>query len=105
LKGGGVGISTHAPAGRAPVVAVPRFPPTLVSMKAQSAEPTSPVPLRILGSSTRAPLAHPDLIGSEDIADEAAPLRLGPEDKTPPRHGRAAVLMRAFQGPEEGGSA
>jgi hypothetical protein len=105
LKGGGVGISTHAPAGPAPVVAVPRFPPTLVSMKAQSAEPAAPTPPRILGSSTHAPLAHPDLIGSEDIADEAAPLRLGPEDKTPPRHGRAAVLMRAFQGPEEGGAA
>ena len=103
LKGGGVGISTHAPAGSAPVVAVPRFPPTLASMKAQSAEPAAPTPPRILGSSTRAPLAHPDLIGSEDIPDEA--LRLGPEDKTPPRHGRAAVLARAFQGPEEGGAA
>ena len=103
LKGGGVGISTHAPAGHAPVVAVPRFPPTLVSMKAQSAEPAAPTPPRILGSSTRAPLAHPDLIGAEDIADEA--LRLGPEDKTPPRHGRAAVLVRAFQAPEEGGAA
>ena len=105
LKGGGVGLSTHAPASIAPPVAVPRFPPTLVSMKAQGAEPAAPTPPRILGSSTRAPLAHPDLIGSEDIADEAARLRLGPEDKTPPRHGRAAVLVRAFQGPEEGGSA
>jgi hypothetical protein len=105
LKGGGVGISTHAPAGPAPVVAVPRFPSTLVSTKAQSAEPVAPTPPQIMGSSTRAPLAHPDLIGSEDIADEAAPMRLGPEDKTPPRHGRAAVLVRAFQGPEEGGAA
>jgi hypothetical protein len=52
-----------------------------------------------------APLAHPDLIGSEDIADEAAPLHLGPDDKTPPRRGRAAVLVRAFQGPNEGGAA
>jgi hypothetical protein len=105
LKGGGVGLSTHAPAGTAPPVAVPRFPPTLVSMKAQGAAPVSPIPPQIMGSSTRAPLAHPDLIGSEDIADEAARLRLGPEDKTPPRHGRSAVLVRAFQGPEEGGSA
>jgi hypothetical protein len=72
-------------------------------MKAQSAEPAAPTPPRILGSSTRAPLAHPDLIGSEDIADEA--LRLGSEDKTPPRHGRAAVLVRAFRAPEEGGAA
>jgi hypothetical protein len=88
LKGGGVGLSTHAPASAPPVVAAPRFPPTLVSMKAQ-----------------RAPLAHPNLIGSEDIADEAAPLHLGPDDKTPPRHGRAAVLVRAFQGPNEGGAA
>ena len=105
LKGSGVGLSTHAPAGPAPVVAVPHFPPTLVSMKAQSAEPAAPTPQQIMGSSTRSPLAHPDLIGSEDIADEAALLRLGPEDKTPPRHGRAAVLVRAFQGPEEEGGA
>ena len=105
LKGGGVGLSTHAPAGTAPPVAVPRFPPTLVSMKAQGTAPASPTPPQIMGSSPRAPLAHPDLIGSEDIADEVAPLRLGPEDKTPPRHGRAAVLVRAFQGPEEGGAA
>ena len=52
-----------------------------------------------------APLAHPDLIGSEDHADEAARSRLGPEELTPPRRGRASVLMPAFQGPEEGGAA
>lgn len=52
-----------------------------------------------------APLAHPDLIGSEDIADEVAFVHLGPEDKTPPRRGRAAVLVPAFHGPEEGSAA
>jgi hypothetical protein len=52
-----------------------------------------------------APLAHPDLIGCEDIADEAARPRLGPEEKTPPRRGRAAVLVPAYRGPEEGGAA
>jgi hypothetical protein len=105
LKGGGVGLSTHAPAGSAPAVAVPRFPATLVSMKAQGATPgSSAVPL-IMDAPPRAPLAHADLIGSEDIADEAARPRLGPEDKTPPRRGRAAVLVPAFRGPEEGGAA
>ena len=105
LNGGGVGLSTHAPASSARVVAAPRFPPTLVSMKAQGAASASPTPPEITGSPTRAPLAHPDLIGSEDIADEALPLRLGPDDKTPPRRGRAAVLVRAYRGPEEGGAA
>jgi hypothetical protein len=52
-----------------------------------------------------APLAHPDLIGSEDHADEAARSRLGPEELTPPRRGRASVLVPAFQGPGEGGAA
>ena len=50
LKGGGVGLSTHAPAGSAPLVAVPRFPPTLVSMKAQDATPASPGLSPIMGS-------------------------------------------------------
>ena len=40
-----------------------------------------------------APLAHPDLIGTEDHADEAARSRLGPEEQTPPRRGRAALLV------------
>jgi hypothetical protein len=74
-------------------------------MKAQGAASASlDLPL-LQGSPRRAPLAHPDLIGSEDIADEAASLRLGPEDKTPPRRGRAAVLLRVFKGPEERGTA
>ncbi len=54
---------------------------------------------------TLAPLAHPDLIGSEDIADEVAYPRLGPEEKTPPRRGREAVLVPVFQGHREGGAA
>ena len=52
-----------------------------------------------------APLAHPDLIGSEDIADETAPARLGPDELTPPRRGRAAVLVPTYREPEEGGAA
>ena len=52
-----------------------------------------------------APLAYRDLIGSEDVADEVAFVHLGPEDKTPPRRGRAAVLVPAFHGPEEGSAA
>ena len=49
----------------------------------------------------RPPLAHPDLIGCEDIADEAARAHLDPEEQTPPRRGRSAVLVPAFQVPEE----
>lgn len=49
-----------------------------------------------------APLAHPDLIGSEDHADEAARSRLGPEDQTPPRRGRASVFVPVFQHPGKG---
>lgn len=49
-----------------------------------------------------APLAHPDLIGCEDIADEAAPLRLGADESTPPRRGRSAVLVPAFRDPPPG---
>ena len=52
-----------------------------------------------------APLADPDLIGSDDMTKEAAHLPLGPHDKTPPRPGRAAALFSAFRGSEEGGSA
>jgi hypothetical protein len=52
-----------------------------------------------------AALAHADLIGSEDIADEAGPRRLGPEDKTPPRRGRASMLLPVFHETEEGGAA
>jgi hypothetical protein len=45
------------------------------------------------------------LIGCEDVADEAARPRLGPDEKTPPRRGRAAVLVPAYREPEEGGAA
>ncbi len=51
-----------------------------------------------------APLADPDLIGSEDIADEAGRSRLGPDELTPPRRGRAAVLVPVFHAPEERGA-
>ncbi len=52
-----------------------------------------------------APLAHPDLIGSEDIAEEAARSRLGPEELTPPRRGRASVLVPVFMAaPKERGA-
>jgi len=46
-----------------------------------------------------APLAHPDLIGSEDIVEEAALPHLGPEEKTPPR-GCSAMLLPVFQAPK-----
>ena len=52
--------------------------------------------------SPRARLAHPDLIGSEDIAEEAARPPLGPEDQTPPRRGRTAILLEVYKGTEEG---
>lgn len=51
-----------------------------------------------------APLAYPDLIGCEDMADETARPRLGPDEKTPPRRGRATVLVPTYHAPEEGGS-
>ena len=40
-QGGGIGLSTHPPAGSAPSVAIPRFAPTMASMPAQSAAPAS----------------------------------------------------------------
>ncbi len=52
-----------------------------------------------------APLAYPDLIGSEDAAEEAAHPHLGPDETTPPRHGRAAMLVAAYPASEEGGAA
>ena len=52
-----------------------------------------------------APLAYPDLIGVEDIAEEAAHPRLGPEEKTPPRRGRAAMLVATRPESEKGGAA
>ena len=48
----------------------------------------------------REPLSHPDLIGSEDAAEETANSHLGPEEPTPPRRGRAALLVPAFRTPE-----
>ena len=52
-----------------------------------------------------APLADPDVPGAEDRTGESACLPLGPDDKTPPRRGRAAALFSAFRGSEDGGSA
>ena len=52
-----------------------------------------------------APLAYPDLIGAEDIAEEAAHPHLGPDEKTPPRRGRAAILVAAYPESEKGGAA
>jgi hypothetical protein len=110
--------SPLAPAGPAPVVAAPRFPPTLLSMQAQSAmhhqpstrreaapvvvqaapkpsdddgettsalasDPPMYAARQVLLASTRAPLADPDLIGSEDQAEEAAGRRLGADEPTP----------------------
>ena len=51
-----------------------------------------------------APLAHPDLIGSEDVADEAARSRLGPDEQTPPRRGRASLLVPVFLTPKDHGA-
>jgi hypothetical protein len=51
------------------------------------------------------PLPYPDLLGCEDIADEAARPRLGADEKTPPRHGRARVLVPTYREPERGGAA
>jgi hypothetical protein len=51
-----------------------------------------------------APLAHPDLIGSEDHADEAARSRLGPDEQTPPRRGRASLLVPVFLTPKDHGA-
>ncbi len=129
-------LSSAAPQVPAPVVAIARFPPTLLSMQAQSA-PTHELPTRreavevparrhdddgeattvldaeppryapravaLRPPAPLAPLAHPDLIGSEDIADEAAPLRLGPEDETPPRIGRASPRLPIYADEKVGG--
>jgi hypothetical protein len=47
-----------------------------------------------------APLAHLDLIGSEDATAGAARAQLRPDDPTPQR-GRAALLVPAFKAPEK----
>ena len=47
-----------------------------------------------------APLAYPDLIGTEDAADEAARTHLDPDDPPPTRRIRAAPLLPAFSDPE-----
>ena len=51
-----------------------------------------------------APLAHSGLIGGEDIADETAHPYFGPDEKTPPRRGRAAMRVAAHPVSEEGGA-
>lgn len=47
-----------------------------------------------------APLAHRDLIGSDDAADGTARAQPRPDDPTPQR-GRAALLVPAFKAPEK----
>jgi hypothetical protein len=119
LKQHGGAASTRPPAGPAPIVTSPRFPPTLLSMQAQSAPPHEvptrrevvPVVVKAApkpsddGETTSAlasdppryaprsvalrpppllaPLADPDLIGSEDQAEEAVRHRLGANEPTP----------------------
>ncbi len=61
--------------------------------------------LRLTTLHPPAPLADPDVISSDDMPKDAAHLPLGPDDKTPPRLGRAAALFSAFRRSEEGGSA
>jgi len=57
---------------------------------------------RFLTMRPPAPLAHPDLIGCEDIADEASRPHLGTDEITPPRRGRSALLVSAFCAPAQG---
>ena len=52
-----------------------------------------------------APLSPPDGMGGEDLADEPGYAHLGPEEKTPPRHGRAAMLLAEYSASEEGDAA
>jgi hypothetical protein len=53
-----------------------------------------------------APLADLNLIGTEDIADEAARPKLGPEDETPPNGMRTSMCIPACRpGPSDGGPA
>lgn len=61
--------------------------------------------LTLRSPALRPHLAHPDLIGCEDIADEADRAYLAPDETTPPRRGRAALLVPTFRGPEHGGAA
>jgi hypothetical protein len=77
--------------------AAPRFTPTVVSTQAM------PGPAqRGQHNLTSAPLAHADLIGSEDAAEKAAPahLDLDLDEPTPPRRERAALLVPVFRAPE-----
>jgi hypothetical protein len=64
-------------------------PPTVLALN-------PPMYARVRLTSSPAPLADPDLIGAEDIAEEAARSPLGPDEQTPPRRGRSAMLMPAF---------
>jgi hypothetical protein len=56
-----------------------------------------PMYARVKPTSSPAPLAAPALSGAEDLTEDAARSPLGPDEQTPPRRGREAVLMRAFQ--------
>jgi hypothetical protein len=65
-------------------------------------DPNPPTYARLPPISPPAPLADPDLIGSEDIAEEAARLHLGPDEPTPPRRGRAALFLPAYEASKAG---
>jgi hypothetical protein len=68
-------------------------------------DPDPPMYARLSSMLPPPPLAHPDFIGCEDIADEAARPRLGPDEKTPPRRGRAPMLLAAYSTTDEEGAA
>jgi hypothetical protein len=86
-------------------------PPTALSMPKPDDEEgeattffTPDPPLYALRSALMrppAPLAHP---GSEDAAEDAAHPHLGPDEATPPRQGRTAILVAAYPVSEEGGA-
>jgi hypothetical protein len=84
-----------APPGDEDATSVFDRPPPLYAARHLTMRPPAP----------REPLAHPDLIGCEDIEDEADHPYLAPDETTPPRRGRAALLVPAFRGPEPGGAA
>ena len=87
---------------RRDVIAMGAWPSNVQIDATTALDPVPPMYARHGTMRPSAPLAHPDLIGSEDIADEAARPSLGPEEPTPPRGVRAAPLVPVVQGPEEG---
>ena len=76
---------THEAPTRRDAVAVDVWPSNAQSDTTTVLDPVPPMYARHGTMRPAAPLAHPDLIGSEDIADEVARLSLGPDELTPPR--------------------